>query len=142
MTKNPLTSTATLQPNFELLKDAYAIIDGIPDKQFDLDRVVSKGYAKKADCNTIACAIGFLAMHPQFNALGLSYSPPNGLQFKGRQLDSYKTVISKVFGVSEDDARNLFGAAYSSDYDPPFSDRSHKKLWQHRVMRFLEKTVR
>jgi hypothetical protein len=69
--------------------------------------VVSSGYAS-------ACAVGFAALHPFFNEMGLIMHP-NGLPTykncvgSGFVGDSYD-VLSKFFGIPEHHVMKLFGA--------------------------------
>ncbi|GAC1605787.1 MAG: hypothetical protein NVS3B3_04320 [Aquirhabdus sp.] len=128
----------TNTPNFELLKDAYAIIDGIPEKQFDLETFVKKG-SNKPTCCTIACALGYLAMHPQFNALGLTISEDAVLMLNGRLSFFYEDVASMIFNISSNDARNLFIFAGGSALEPKdIHNVSDKQNWKLRVKAFLQ----
>lgn len=144
--------------NFELLKDAYAIIDGIPDHQFNLNRWVEEDSTGSScdiahGCGTVACAGGWLSLHPKFNALGLNYTWSRGLgrgnnerrlTYKGNDMGGEPfSVLGKVFGMSDYDARKLFSASGSSDYDYKiFREKGHyighKKLFQYRVKHFLK----
>jgi hypothetical protein len=52
----------------ELLKEAYAIIDGIPEQAFDLEKIITDG-GTSVGCGTVACAAGWLSIHPKFGKL-------------------------------------------------------------------------
>lgn len=128
------------EPNYELLREAYAIIGGIPARLFDLDSIVSK-HGPSPSCGTIACAGGWLAMHPKFQDIGLSLEPRHGytgLAFKGES-DYFEDVLARVFNISVQDAGELFGTNGWSDYDHRISTNiSHKKRWMARVRMYLE----
>lgn len=131
-----------MEPNYELLKEAYAIIGGIPDNVIDLD-AVQRSEGETLDCGTVCCAAGWLAHHPKFQALGLGL-PYSGLVcgsllLKGR-LVSYAEAISAVFDIDGDTATSLFcssrfrrGLLYDvrCDYD------TDKDLWLARVRKYL-----
>src|SRR5690606_37240816 len=106
-------------PNYELLKEAYSIIDGIPGKLIDLDHIV-KQKGERLDCGTICCAAGWLAHHPKFQALGLEMAHDkndgDNYEVKYRSERGYRSAMSALFGVSGGDAVNLFGSAGVSDY--------------------------
>ena len=132
-------------PNYELLKDAYQIIDGIPALRFNLESIyrteVEKGGKPVPVCDTIACAAGWLALHPKFQAAGLRRSST------GRDIQSsrspvkfhYAEVMAEIFDISADDARNLFAPRGISKYDSglPRYRVSDKELWKARVIAFL-----
>lgn len=102
-----------MKPNLELLRDAYQIIDGIPDNQFDLQWFYSfyPGDLPAAnDCGTIACAGGWLALHPQFNALGLE-AGREGPTLDGKY--GYK-ALGEIFNIQEIAAERLFSPRYES----------------------------
>ncbi|MDY7537559.1 hypothetical protein RGU72_04740 [Undibacterium sp. 5I1] len=123
-------------PNFELLKDAYAIISGIPESQIDLGSI-TKNDCTEASCNTIACAAGYLAMHPQFNALGLSIGVHGGLAYQNQNYGDFTTPLSQVFNLTERQAMNLFSYVGGSGYDAEIGASSDKTRWQKRVEAFL-----
>lgn len=128
-----------MTPNFELLKDAYAIIAGIPEEQFDLD-MVFKNRGGSNGCGTIACAIGWLSLHPKFIELGLRQS------YCGVSLHSapyfYDDAAKVIFSISIHQARAIFGREGISWYDHPDMTKAlpnnHKALFLHRVESFLK----
>lgn len=125
-----------MRPNIELLKDAYAIIDGIPDDRFHLDywqdATGEVAYTAQAiGCGTIACAGGWLALHPTFQQVGIR---PNGLG--APVLDGEKSgveTLAKVFEISYEDGVSLFAAPnmqvnlcpYDSDFWATHGFHSH-----------------
>lgn len=115
-------------PNLDLLRDAYMIIDGIPDKSFNLMQVYSTRKVK-ADCGTIACAAGWLALHPDFQALGLKYSPDSFqlISMQGvRNNVSYKYKLNKLFNIRVEDAQALFGGRRNSKFNSDHSRTVNK----------------
>jgi len=121
------------KPKYELLREAYAIIGGIPKDAFNLRSVINL-HGKSLDCGTIACAAGWLAMHPKFNALGLCLAAGDrhSLQLQGEPI-WFDTAMSKVFGISERLAAELFGIALRGETG------SHKEIWLRRVRTYLGK---
>lgn len=118
------------QPNFDLLKDAYAIIEGIPAENFYLNSW--REWDEGATCGTIACAAGWLPLHPDFQARGLTYGKSVfGMQIKFRDRE-HMAALAAFFDISCDDAEELFGA--SCDYKI-----LHKEIFLKRVRDFLEK---
>ena len=126
-------------PNFELLKDAYAIIDGIPETAIDLDRLVS-ARGETLEYGTICSPAGWLAQHPRFNELGLTLADDDsGLLLSGEPAigASPAAALASVFGLQAGDAEHLFAdrRAYTLGDDSGLSD---KRLWQREVRDFLK----
>ena len=125
--------------NFELLKDAYAVIDGIPELAIDLDQLVSVR-GETLEHGTVCSPAGWLAQHPQFNTLGLTLSDDDSrLLLAGEpQIDeSPASVMAKVFGLQLADADHLFSSreTYTLGDDSGLSD---KRLWLREVRDFLK----
>jgi hypothetical protein len=127
-----------MTPDYELLKHAYAIIDGIPEKNFRLlDWVKQK---RRQTCGTIACAGGWLAQHPDFKARGLqlerglfgTYFPTLG------NLQAY-AALGKVFGLEYGDALEIFYSDRSPLDAPGRFGLTDKECWKARVRKFLAK---
>lgn len=138
-------------PNFELLKDAYAIIDGIPEDRFNLNvvtRTDAEGHEKDPHyCGTVGCALGWLAMHPQFQALGLGLyvsdhrSQQAFTSFFGANLD-FEKAGAMVFGMTVNDATAMFRPARHVELFPNREESlipvvSDKQVWQNRVKTYL-----
>jgi hypothetical protein len=116
------------KPNFELLKDAYEIIDGIPEENIHLDNWRARD--EGTTCGTIACTIGWLTLHPKFQALGLRYDTSHaGPDMIAVGDERGFTAIEKLFGISFTSAWALFGPAHTK--------RSHKKVALKRIRDFL-----
>lgn len=133
--------------NFELLRDAYAIIDGIPDDAIHLNYIVSRRGETPA-CGTIACTLGFLAMHPQFQALGLGLKHTLGMQLTMHgHVTSFRSAAHEIFGLNEAETEAVFGSYGVGAYDPDLvggfvqshdgKKPSHKQLFKLRVVEFL-----
>jgi hypothetical protein len=134
-------NTANLTPNYELLKDAYAIIDGIPDEYFDLEKIV-KNDTKHVGCGTIACAAGWLGLHPKFNELGYTVNVNSGItvaSFKNATYGGFYDSLVHLFNIPYSTAMNLFCASYDSRFDSKVkSSISHKEMWKNRVVAYLK----
>lgn len=143
-----------MKPKIELIKDAYAIVDGVPDKNLNLRYFLTKGNLRRryevpkyylkplmADCGTIACAAGLIAMHPGMVARGLKLlhnERPGGFAPAFGSLRGYD-ALSEFFGLSYHEVSYLFGSRGESSYDdqlftPTMTD---KQLWLARVRTFL-----
>lgn len=124
-------------PDFELLKDAYAIIDGIPETAIDLAGLCS-ALGPSLDHGTVCSPAGWLARHPDFNALGLAPSDDGGrLVFKGEaEGKTTAEVMAQVFRLPLPDAEHLFGSrdTYTLGDDSGLSD---KRLWLREVRDYL-----
>lgn len=130
-------------PNFELLKDAYEIISGIPDDNLALNRWRTKDQG--SSCGTIACAAGWLTLHPKFQALGLGVKHTewdSGMgpwpSFQGKdRIDA----LAKLFRLDFDDAYGLFCERWKT---PTLAlglpeNGSDKQVFLARVRKFLSK---
>lgn len=134
------------QESYPLLRDAYAIIDGIPEDRFNLDswrRADSHTNDNPSSCGTIACAAGWLAMHPMMQERGLrsgKYGVPEIATVTGVVISHYQ-ALGVVLGISRFDAEQLFGTRlFRRSYDPVYipSNLSDKELWKARVRTFLK----
>jgi len=126
-------------PNFELLKDAYAIIDGIPETAIDLDKLVSSR-GESLEKGTVCSPAGWLAQHPQFIDLGLSLSEDDTqllLDGEAPAEASPAEILAKVFSLALADAEHLFGDrnTYTLGDDSGLSD---KRLWLREMRDYLK----
>jgi hypothetical protein len=126
-------------PDFELLKDAYAIIDGIPETAIDLDKLQS-ARGETLERGTICSPAGWLAQHPAFKDHGLSLSDDgNQLLLNGESAGeaSPAQVMAQLFRLQQVDAARLFGDrnTYTLGDDSGLSD---KRLWLHELREFLK----
>lgn len=126
----------TERPNFELLKDAYQIIGGIPERQFNLANI-SNGKTGEHYCKTLACAAGWLALHPLFQAKGLGTKNDGSLCLNDKYT-WYDDAMMYMFSLSQRDAQALFGSRRMHEREEPFGSLSDKELWLKRVRDFLE----
>lgn len=118
------------QPNFTLLREAYAIIGGIPEEKVDLWRVIDMG--ESLGCGTIACAAGWLSQHPTFKALGLGLRGSTQLTYKGlKNASGYSGAMAGVFNLTQPVAYDLFSGSHRGDI-------SDKEEWLLRVRTYLK----
>lgn len=127
--------------NFELLKDAAAIIDGIPVKAFNLEQIC-KSKGETLSCGTVACAAGWLSLHPTFakKIKPLVKTDAFGnTEIVWNLRDGYSTcfygdAMSELFNIPHDDAKTLFG---QSEIYNDGSGQSHKKEFRKRIVAYL-----
>ena len=105
--------------NRERLIRAYEIIGGIPADRFNL-RTVRRNVIDSAQksnphhCGTIACAMGWLGMHPEFPELesAILFEDPGcytqGFSVDG-QLMGFVEAAAKIFDISSRQAESVFG---------------------------------
>lgn len=117
------------KPNYELLKDAYAVIAGIPNDQFRLHYIFThKPTEDPSYCGTIGCAMGWLSLHPTFaqllgarNKFGQRCNGLDAIRWTkpGTSISTnyYAGAAAWAFGISVTQARNLFTKAGGSHYD-------------------------
>jgi hypothetical protein len=123
-------------PDYELLKDAYAIIDGIPETAIELDKLVT-ARGDSLDQGTVCSPAAWLAQHPTFKQCGLALSDDDSeLVLRGRAVGSDAAVMAQLFGLPESDAERLFADrnTYTLGDDSGLSD---KRLWLHEVREYL-----
>lgn len=135
---------------YPLLRDAYAIIDGIPEANINLGMWI-RHYERSIPtptCDTLACAAGWLMLHPQFQALGFKpeftdyrvIQPELCVPSCGRRSRGFQ-ALADLFGMTGPDAQHIFGRRIDkSPYDPPIDMKEQmtgKQLWQYRVRKFL-----
>jgi hypothetical protein len=131
-----------MRPNFELLRDAFAIIDGIPKRAFDLDMWRTKGAGPS--CGTIACAGGWLAMHPAMNERGLKPAEWNGQPMcESATYRQYGfTALRQFFQLNhlEGDLFEGHGCGYKDSElsGEQIKGMSGKKLFKRRVLRLFQ----
>lgn len=120
------------KPNYTIMREAYAIIGGIPEHAFDLSSVVSRT-GESLECGTIACAAGWLAMHPTFKARGIRLVK-ECVEYKNvRCYTAYTEAMAAVFKIDGAEADYLFG----SRTEPP-GWGTDKEVWLKRMYKFLD----
>lgn len=110
---------------YPLLREAYAVIDGIPQEQFSL---TSWSNGKQPSCGMIGCGGGWLASYPPFIEQGLH-------MVRGEPCYKRKyafEALAEFFGITYADAYMIFTA---NGERSSFSD---KEEWKMRVKRFLK----
>lgn len=140
---------------FEKLKQAYAVIDGIPEKNFDLDAWYTETDSKpgkkiKPTCGTIACAAGWLAIHPEFMSKDYRSEATENRYWSAGVIRSRSNAwvggidyVERTFGLTWEDADALFCPAGDSRYESDLTidqldKMSHKTVWQRRIKKFLK----
>ncbi len=128
---------------YPLLRDAIAIIMGIPNDRLNLclvrrNPVDWHSHKDAHHCGTVGCAIGWLSLHPQFNALGLKPGrDPADLVLKGREV-TFQVAAARLFGITEDEGIDLFAPAMSIECDSGLSPLTpHKEMLRLRVRKFF-----
>ena len=127
-----------MKQSAERLRDAYEILAGIPAERFipDLDQYANN---TKITRGTLACGIGWLAMHPGFKRLGLIpsfFADDTSLTLDGAVASLNEAVVA-VFGTKYPD--DLFGVRGKSEYDhePSTATLTDKALLLYRLRRYL-----
>lgn len=110
---------------YQLLREAYAVIDGIPQEQFSL-AIWSNG--KKPSCGMVGCGGGWLASYPPFIEMGLRMR--TGVPTY-KDLRSFEALAS-FFGIPYFSAVGIFKA---NVHNPIYPD---KVEWKRRVLQFLQ----
>jgi hypothetical protein len=130
---------AKTKPKYALLREAYAIVGGIPEHAFWMNSILErKGVS--LSCGTVACALGWLGMHPKFQAkTGLatvsrtSLNSGGSTTFKNKPM-WYDVAAADVFGITMNEAAQLFGVA---KHDELKRWGTHKEVFLARVRNFL-----
>lgn len=122
-------------PSIERLKDAYAIIDGIPEEAICLDAPrTASGPA--LDRGTICSPAGWLVQHPLFAPFGLSISRDGRtLQSNGEDI-AVAAAMAALFDIPVRHAASLFGRRTEPAHGQNHG-KSDKAVWLGRVRRYL-----
>lgn len=126
------------KPNYGLLKTAYALIDGVPDRAISLNWSRPKE-GPELTTDTVFHPARWLALHPTFRVRGLTLSG-NGKQllFKGRATSNsvYSEALAQLFGIPVEDAVGLFAERGTRIGESSSAD-SDKDVWLNRVRNYL-----
>ena len=128
-------------PNIPLLLKAYAFYQQLPEKAINLNLVVTQ-LTSDADTDykydTICCGMGWLALHPEFNALGLSLDTKGEYLLWQGKSGSYLEVACEMFDLTLAQSVGLFESVSIVDaLDPAFA--SHKQELLRRFDVFFTK---
>lgn len=99
----------------ERLRTLYSILPGIPEASFDIT-TWGRGLFEESECGTAACALGWAAVHPEFNACGLELdrdacgTAPKHAGFLGY------SAGEKFFGITIQESEFLF--SYCGGWHP------------------------
>jgi hypothetical protein len=120
-------------PDIRLLKDAYAIIDGVPNSAFSLKQWRLR-QGKNLTDGTICCAAGWLTLHPKFEALGLTFDgtgrPAFGL-YRGY------AALAALFRIDTSEAYAMFCPLPPDAWSP----QTDKVVWLNRVRTYLARNA-
>lgn len=130
------------------LEEAYAILAGIPDANFNLTTVIkgtTLGPNGGVTCGTIACGIGFLMLHPRYHARGLKavllHPGTDQIELRTpRDKDArWDIAASRMLNLTQGVANQLFRPKVSgSDYDPPNArSMTDKEVLLARIKNYL-----
>lgn len=127
------------EPDYALLRQAYTIIDTIPETAIAFGTPQRKHGATPAG-GMVCSPEGWLALHPAFNQLGLTVSAEgNALCINGEPVTdiSPALTIGSVLGLPADEAAQLFGDrdVFTGGDDSGLSD---KTLWLTRMREYLQ----
>jgi hypothetical protein len=126
------------QTNYALLREAYAIIDGVPDEALCLNSwSANLGRVNPHRCGTLGCAAGILAVHPSMTAAGLQADGFGTPVFCGHE--EYG-ALALFFKTTVDESRALFAwrnGSYLEDDGVLDRFKTDKQLWLYRVRAFL-----
>jgi hypothetical protein len=135
-----------LVPNPERLRDAYALIEGIPDGQVTLEAWCDEDGDLETTVRTVACIPVWLVRHPDFQVAGfqLAQSNQDAATYVARTKDLAETFesdasdeyVRQLLGYGWRDLNDLFGPRGASRFDVHDS-LTDKQAWQHRVRKFL-----
>lgn len=125
---------------FDLLRDCAAIVGGIPEDKFNLGT-----YGEATPCGTIACAAGWLCMHPVFPVSDDAAARWENLPLSDRMVrrgSAFRRWISGHFtGMAHYDVDDLFSgnteAGTRYDREAQAKGLTHRALFRYRVARFL-----
>lgn len=131
--------------NIERLKQAIKIIEAIPDEKLNLrvwkNANESIGYVDSMEksCGTIACAAGWLAMHPEMQAQGW-WSGLCGQPVYQREKQTFFgfDALQMFFELRDSEAYGLFKPRYLIERSGDRAALSDKEIWLMRANRFLE----
>ena len=135
-------------PRLELLRIAAAIVDGIPARRFSLNVVrerkagrpgTYKPRSMDASCGSVCCGIGWLTLHPSFQALGLGWDAEESVVTWNDRWQSFPEAGSKLFGITWDEAHRLFRELTYQEQEGPESADMHKRIFRKRVVEFLQR---
>lgn len=119
-------------------KEAYAILDGVPEERLDL-RSISVSWRERCEfsCRTIACGVGWLLHHPRYQARGFGYASDGLMKADGRTFDDdcYGKVAGWMLGIPPMDAELLFAPLSIADRSTREPD---KQILLSRMRRYIE----
>lgn len=128
--------------NVERLQQAIRIIEQTPDSQLQLSiwqYPVDDIYAtcmEQADCTTIACAAGWLCLHPDMQAQGL-YAGPSGIPETANMSTPF-AALGEFFGIQRLQAIDLFTNRSGGEWYSWYLEMTDRQLWLTRARELLQ----
>lgn len=145
--------------NLELLREVCALVDGLPERCFDLNCFVQTD-AKKGkhiasdlfeNLESTVCVIGMIAAHPKMSReFDIKHVISSGehSDFRTRSTKSWIVNpiahVAAVLDIFSWEAKDLFDFVGKSQYDSRYYDLcskdslTHKNIFANRVVYFLE----
>ena len=97
-------------------------IQSLPDKPTNTPEFNLVEWYQKTECGTAVCAMGFAAMDPKFQALGLKLNNESTCYVRGLVFKNKRNwpAVALLFGINEFEAQYLFShECYRIDYATP-----------------------
>ena len=111
--------------DFPFLRRMAAVFDGVPAKHIDLNDFLQYGCDPDPDsCGTVACAFGWMAMHPNMKAKGIELRH-NGYFRINDELATAIDAGERAFGLEYNDFWRLFNTSIG------------KAIFRRRIIKFL-----
>ena len=109
--------------NKEALRQLRRVVEGAPEHQFHMNRVVDN-----TDCGTARCAIGWAVVDKWFqkNTSLVQWIDP---KTKKQYILPSATALAQIFGIPTEDVSNLFGGDLNSEDGDPHSVSKQEVLW-------------
>jgi hypothetical protein len=129
--------------NVERFKKAIELIEKTPDEQINLrvwqkagrNRVTSRA---QANCGTIACAAGWIALDPEMQEEGMSvgdFGQPI-YPYRGQHLDGFD-ALQYFFDIRDVEVDYLFESRRNSELVNGLEKYSDRNIWLRRAHNLL-----
>lgn len=131
--------------NTPRFRRAIEIIEAIPDFQLNLREWQRStdhigGYiisSEQATCGTIACAAGWLALHPDMQAQGLTSGYCGQPHVRGETCGVSFRALELFFDIPDIDAYFLFGSRVGWEESGDMANLTDKQVWLNRARTVL-----
>lgn len=129
--------------NVERMQQAMRIIEQTPDHQLQLTiwqyPFDTREYAtcmEETNCTTIACAAGWLCLHPDIQAQGL-YASPSGIPETANETAPF-AALGEFFGLGRLQAIDLFTNRSGGEWYSWYLEMTDRQLWLTRARELLQ----